>query len=40
MKMRRILLWSAAAVALLVVFLSYLRPDVVVTLATQLWACF
>ena len=40
MKLRRILLWSAAAVALLAVFLSYLRPDVVMTLAAQLWACF
>ena len=40
MKLRRAMLWSAAAVALLAVFLSYLRPDVVMTLATQLWACF
>jgi hypothetical protein len=33
--------WRAAALAaLLVVFMSYLQPDLVMQLATQLWNCF
>jgi hypothetical protein len=40
MRLRRALLWLAAAAALAVVFAAYLRPDVVVTLANQLWSCF
>jgi hypothetical protein len=33
--------WRAAAlVALVLVFLSYLQPDLVLQLATQLWSCF
>ena len=40
MKLRRALAWSVAAVVLLAVFASYLRPDVMMTLANQLWACF
>jgi hypothetical protein len=32
--------WAAAAVVLLLVFAAYLRPDLAVTLANQLWACF
>jgi hypothetical protein len=32
--------WSAAALALAAVFASYLRPDLVMTLANQVWACF
>ena len=33
--------WRAAAlVALGLVFASYLQPDMVVKLATQLWNCF
>ncbi|MDP3820990.1 MAG: hypothetical protein Q8R33_05875 [Burkholderiales bacterium] len=40
MKLRRALVWSASAAALLLVFAAYLRPDVTVTLANQLWSCF
>jgi hypothetical protein len=40
MKLRSTLVWLAAAAALAVVFAAYLRPDVVVTLANQLWNCF
>jgi hypothetical protein len=37
---RRGLAWAAAAVVLLLVFAAYLRPDLVVTLANQIWNCF
>jgi hypothetical protein len=37
---RGIVLWAVAAAALLAVFAAYLRPDVAVTLANQLWNCF
>ena len=40
MKLRRIALWSAATLALLLVFAAYLQPDLAVTLANQLWNCF
>ena len=40
MTLRRVLLGSAAVGALLLVFAAYLRPDVAVTLANQLWSCF
>jgi hypothetical protein len=40
MKARRVLAWGAAAVVLLTVFASYLRPDMAMSLATQLWNCF
>ncbi len=40
MTLRRGAAWAAAAVALLLVFAAYLRPDLVMTLANQLWACF
>ena len=40
MKARHALAWAAAAAALLLVFAAYLRPDMVMTLATQLWNCF
>ena len=32
--------YAVAASALLGVFASYLRPDMVMTLANQLWSCF
>jgi hypothetical protein len=32
--------YSAASLACLAVFLAYLRPDMVLTLAQQVWACF
>jgi hypothetical protein len=37
---RTIVAWSAAAVVLLLVFAAYLRPELAMTLATQLWNCF
>lgn len=40
MKLRRPLAWTAAALALLLVFAAYLKPDLMLTLANQLWACF
>lgn len=40
MKLRRSLAWAAAGAALLAVFFAYLKPDLMMTLANQLWACF
>jgi hypothetical protein len=40
MKTRHWLAWSAAAIVLALVFAAYLRPDLAVTLANQLWNCF
>ena len=40
MKLRRATGWLAAAAALALVFAAYLKPDVMLTLANQLWACF
>ena len=36
----RALAWIATIGALLIVFAAYLRPDMALTLATQLWNCF
>lgn len=35
-----LLAWTVAVAALLGVFALYARPDFLVTLADQLWACF
>ena len=40
MKLRRALVGATAVGALLLVFAAYLRPDVAVTFANQLWNCF
>jgi hypothetical protein len=41
MKLRRSLLaWTATLAVLLLVFAAYLRPDLAMTLANQLWSCF
>lgn len=40
MKLRRGLAWTAAGLVLLLVFAAYLKPDLAMTLANQLWACF
>ena len=40
MNLRRSLGWAAAALVLALVFAAYLRPDLAMTLANQLWACF
>jgi hypothetical protein len=37
---QRVLVWGAAAMALVLVFAAYLRPDLAFTLANQLWNCF
>jgi uncharacterized MnhB-related membrane protein len=37
---RRVIGFGAAAIALALVFAAYLRPDVAMTLANQLWSCF
>ena len=36
----RLALWAVVAAALLGVFALYTRPDFLVTLASQVWACF
>ncbi|WP_280150864.1 hypothetical protein [Piscinibacter sp. XHJ-5] len=36
----RLVAWGAATAVLLLVFAAYLRPDLAVTLANQLWNCF
>jgi len=40
MKLHRAAAWSAAMLALLLVFGAYLQPDIAFTLANQLWNCF
>ena len=40
MTLLRALLVLAAVGALLLVFAAYLRPDVTMPLANQLWSCF
>jgi len=40
MKHARPLAWAAAAVTLALVFAAYLRPEMAMTLATQVWNCF
>ena len=37
---RRLTLYTLAVTALLAVFALYTRPDFLVTLADQVWACF
>jgi hypothetical protein len=37
---RRAAAWAAALALLGGVFMAYLQPDLVVTLANQLWSCF
>ena len=37
---QKIALWSLAIAASLGVFALYTRPDFLLTLANQLWACF
>jgi hypothetical protein len=38
--MQKIALWSLAMLVLLGVFSLYARPDFLLTLANQVWACF
>ena len=37
---KRVAGWLGALAALGIVFASYLKPDVMLAFATQLWACF
>lgn len=37
---RQLLVWAGALTMLLAVFALYTRPDFLVTLADQVWACF
>ncbi len=37
---KRMVVWTAAALALLAVFMSYLQPDLMVDLANRVWSCF
>ena len=37
---RKLLAYGAAVVALLAVFALYTQPQIMVTLADQIWACF
>jgi hypothetical protein len=36
----RLLLWTLVTLVLLAVFFLYTRPDFLVQLANQVWACF
>ena len=40
MTLRRVVVWAVLAAVLLLVFAAYQQPDMVVTLANQLWSCF
>lgn len=40
LRARKLLACSAAVAVLLAVFALYTRPEFLVTLADQLWACF
>jgi hypothetical protein len=37
---RKLLIWSGTVIVLLAVFALYTRPDFLVTMANQIWACF
>lgn len=37
---QRLLAWGGAVIVLLAVFALYTRPDFLVTLSNQIWACF
>ena len=40
MRARHLALWALVLAALFAVFMLYLKPEFVLTLANQLWACF
>jgi hypothetical protein len=40
MSLRRAAIWAGALAVLLAVFGLYFQPDLAVTLANQIWACF
>ena len=37
---QRLAAWTTARIALGLVFAAYLRPDMVMSVATQVWNCF
>lgn len=37
---QKLLAWAGAVIVLLAVFALYTRPDFLVTLSNQIWACF
>lgn len=37
---RKLLAWGAVLLVLLAVFMLYTRPDFLMSLADQVWACF
>ena len=39
-RLKRLLAWAAALLALALVFAAYLRPAMVFSIAGQLWSCF
>lgn len=39
-RLQRLLSWTAALAAVAAAFALYLRPEFMVTLADQIWACF
>jgi len=36
----RLVIWVAAGIGMVLVFLAYLRPEMAFALANQLWNCF
>lgn len=40
LRARKLLAYGAAVTALLAVFALYTRPEIMITLADQVWACF
>ncbi|HEY1394009.1 MAG TPA: hypothetical protein VFV25_11575 [Methylibium sp.] len=40
LRTKRIAAWAAALLALAGVFIAYLRPALIVDLATRVWSCF
>jgi hypothetical protein len=38
--LRRAVVWAVSALALGSVFLAYLKPETMVTLANMVWSCF
>ncbi|NML14219.1 hypothetical protein [Azohydromonas caseinilytica] len=39
-RLRRLLAWAAALLALALVFTAYLQPSMAFSIASQLWNCF
>ena len=39
-QVKRLMGWTIPVIALLLVFALYTRPDFMVTLSEQIWACF